>query len=192
MSTCESRIVPSLDARLAGLFDPERLDDTCAQLATAAAPPDHDVAAVDAAHRTMADCDRRLARYRALLEQGTDPSVVASWIAELQAERILAEHAPRRAPTAIEIRQMVEELGEMTSVLAHADSEDKIRLYAELGLTLTYRPAAETVDVQTRPLVGVWTCRRGDLTLSATRSGLRSRFRWRRELNCSSWFCTHW
>ena len=172
----QDRVVPPLDAWLVHLFDSSQLDDTCAQLAAAARPPDHHAAALDGARRTLADCDRRLARYRALLDEGTEPSVIATWLAELQserlsAERIVAEHAPRRAPTALEIRTMVEELGEMTRVLATADPEDKTRLYAELGLTLTYRPGDETVAVEAKPRVGVWTCRRGDSnphTLSGT------------------------
>lgn len=112
--------------------------------------------------------------------------MIATWIAEVQgerlsAERVVAEHAPRRAPTALEIRAMVEELGEMTRVLASTDPEDKARLYAELGLTLTYRPSDKTVAVEAKPRVGVWTCRRGDLTLSATRCGSRGQSNSRRE-----------
>ena len=45
----------------------------------------------------------------------------------LSAERVVAEHAPRRVPTATEIRAMVEELGEMTRVLASGDPDDKAR-----------------------------------------------------------------
>lgn len=65
---------------------------------------------------------------------------------------------------------MVEELDEMTRVLAEADPEEKARLYAKLGLMLTYSPAGETVDVEAKPRVGVWTCRRGDLRLDPTRA----------------------
>lgn len=35
----------------------------------------------------LADCDRKLARYRAALEAGADPKVVTGWIAEVEAER---------------------------------------------------------------------------------------------------------
>ena len=49
----------------------------------------------------------------------------------------------------------------MTRVLASADPDYKARLYTELGLTLTYRPSDETVAVEAKPRVGVWTCRRG-------------------------------
>ena len=41
---------------------------------------------------TVAECDAQLARYRTALDAAADPTVVAAWIAEIQAERRLAEH----------------------------------------------------------------------------------------------------
>jgi site-specific DNA recombinase len=37
---------------------------------------------IERATRTLADCKQRLARYRAALEAGTDPAVIAQWSAE--------------------------------------------------------------------------------------------------------------
>jgi hypothetical protein len=44
-----------------------------------------------AARELLADFDRRLARYRAALEAGTDPTVVGQWIAEVATARQAAE-----------------------------------------------------------------------------------------------------
>ncbi len=42
------------------------------------------------------ECDAKLAGYRAALEAGADPTLVAGWIAETQAERRLAEQRDKR------------------------------------------------------------------------------------------------
>jgi len=35
----------------------------------------------------LIECDRKLARYRAALEAGSDPAVVGKWVKQVQAER---------------------------------------------------------------------------------------------------------
>jgi hypothetical protein len=51
--------------------------------------------------KILSDCDRKLARYRAALEAGTDPTIVADWIRQVRAERYsgpwTAAHLPPRA-----------------------------------------------------------------------------------------------
>lgn len=44
----------------------------------------------DQVQRTVADCDRRLARHRAALEAGADPALVARWTRDVQSERAAA------------------------------------------------------------------------------------------------------
>jgi hypothetical protein len=41
--------------------------------------------------RVIADCDQRLARYRAALEAGTDPNLVTQWTAEVTTTRAAAQ-----------------------------------------------------------------------------------------------------
>jgi hypothetical protein len=48
-------------------------------------------AMLEAASRTLAACDQRLARYRAGLEAGIEPALVAQWTAEVRAQRLRAE-----------------------------------------------------------------------------------------------------
>jgi hypothetical protein len=53
------------------------------------------------AQRIIADCDQRLARYRATLEAGTDPKLVAGWTAEVTATRAAAQVIAEARPPAI-------------------------------------------------------------------------------------------
>jgi site-specific DNA recombinase len=154
----EDVIVPKLDDWLARLFDPAHLDETVAELTAASAMPrDEDTAGLDAARRLLADCDARLAKYRSALEGGADPTVVATWIAEVQGERIAAERvlAEQRAEQndAASLRELLVELGPIRDVLARADIDAKALVYAELGLSLTYRPAEDRVLVEASPRV---------------------------------------
>jgi hypothetical protein len=61
---------------------------------------DGEPAAVEEARRRLVDCDLRLTRYRAALDNGADPSTVAGWVRDVQAEREAAERVvnERRAP----------------------------------------------------------------------------------------------
>ena len=104
---------------------------------------------------TIAECDAKLARYRAALDAGADPGVVAGWIAETQAER---EHAERHQHTPVEektnvparysekqIIAVVEELGDLVAALLNAQPEHKLEVYRSLGLHLSYDPETQTV-----------------------------------------------
>jgi site-specific DNA recombinase len=77
----ESAIVPKLDAWIGELFDPANLDATCEALTMAGGANDTDHARIEAAKRKIEDCDQRLAKYRATLDAGADPVVVAGWMA---------------------------------------------------------------------------------------------------------------
>ncbi len=73
----ESAIVPKLDQWIATLFDPAHLDATCDALAMAGGATDAVHARIEAAWRKLADCDTRLAKYRAARDAGADPAMVA-------------------------------------------------------------------------------------------------------------------
>ena len=70
------------------MFDPDHLDATCEALAAASEPDEPAAARREGAQRKVADCDARLGRYRAALEAGADPVVVAGWMAEVKGERL--------------------------------------------------------------------------------------------------------
>ena len=152
----EADVVPELDAWLARIFDPEHLDDTCAELAAASIAGAVDDAALEAAHRKLEDCDTRLDRYRLALESGTDPAIVGQWIREVQGDRLRAEQALASAARdelgVDQVRAVIEGLGPITSVLDKAKPAKKAELYASLGLQLTYRPAQNLVAVEAAPV----------------------------------------
>lgn len=153
----ESVIVPELDRWLAQLFDAEHIDETCAVLAGAPGTADEDIARAEAAQRKLADCDERLGKYRQALEAGADPTVVAGWMAEVQGDRLRAEHelalaTPAARMTPATVRALIDELPPIDDVLAEADHEAKARLYNELGLHLTFDAQRRLVRVEAAPI----------------------------------------
>jgi site-specific DNA recombinase len=76
-----------IDPWLASLFDDDRIDETCEILAGASGPDPDTEDRETRLRREIADVDRRLERYRAVLDQGGDPAVVARWISDAQLER---------------------------------------------------------------------------------------------------------
>jgi hypothetical protein len=133
---------------------------TVAALAAGAAA----VVGAAAIRQLLADCDRRLARYRAALEAGTDPTVVGQWIAEVTAARQAAQASLQQLAAASEplspaaIRRALEQVGGLASALEGADPVLRAQLYEELGIEGTYDPHARIVEVRAdlrRPMVRV-------------------------------------
>jgi hypothetical protein len=150
----EADLLPELDAWLARLTDPDHLQTTCEAIAAAG---NASTALADeraAARRVLADCDRRLGRYRAALEAGTDPGVVGQWITEVTATRQAAEvtlHSLAAPPSRInpeQIRDVLEELGGLMAALDGSDPALRAQLYQELGIQGTYDPHSRIVVVQ--------------------------------------------
>ena len=148
----EDQILGPLDGWLAQVFDPGQLDTTLDALEAAADSTDD---TDQAKRRRVAKCDTRLARYRATLEAGTDPAVVSAWIAEVQAERLVAEVDLGRATvqrsrrmSRDQLAALVNGLGNLLGVLASAAPEDKAEVYRRLGLRLTYDPGRRVVTVE--------------------------------------------
>lgn len=157
----EDALVPKLDEWLAKVFDETNLDATAAALAAASAPDDASVARAEAARRKLADCDGRLAKYRAALEAGTEPVIVGQWIADVQAERLAAERElaastpGAKALSKKEVRALLAAVKEATAALATADPKIKAELYAELGVEATYFPDERKVIVEAHPGLSV-------------------------------------
>jgi hypothetical protein len=73
---------------------------------------DADHARIEAAQRKLAGRDTRLAKYRAALDAGADPTIVAGCMSEVQGERLRAEREiglaqPARQFTTQQIRDLV-------------------------------------------------------------------------------------
>ena len=177
----EDLVVPELDRWLASLFTPAHLPGTISALAEAQETDIDPGRAnmLDAARRTLADCDQRLAKYRAGLEAGMDPGLVAQWTAEVRAQRLQAEQQLRPPPeerhlTEAEISQLVGGFRDIVKTLRRADPASKAAVYRELGLRLTYAPVQRTVLVEATPNMGDLSCPRGDLNSNPTSPLLRA------------------
>ncbi|MGH3519349.1 MAG: recombinase family protein [Haloechinothrix sp.] len=148
----EDDVLPPVDEWLTELFAPHRVDDTIAAMMRSQPDVDTDPAIVAAA-RMVEECDAKLARYRAALEAGTDPTIVAAWTAEVQACKAEAlsrsrQAEGRRRMSAQEIEGLVEALGNIRTVIADAEPADKAEVYGHLGLKLTYNPGKRTMGAE--------------------------------------------
>ncbi len=160
----EDLIVPRLDLWIASAFNPARLRET---VETMVASQDREadrqrVEEVQAARRQVADCDRKLVSYRATLDAGGDPALVAGWIAETQKQKAAAQR--RLDPVAVEgrmsraeVEDMLGALQDVAAALRGADPDEKAELYQQLGLVLVYDDSARRVSaaIEADHVVGV-------------------------------------
>lgn len=149
----ELDLIDPLDAALAEAFAPHRVGETITAMVDSQDQPEVDDASA-LARAKLAECDTKLARHRAALEAGADPTIVTGWIAEVEAERrrilsALKQQEPGdRRLTREEITAMVQQLGDIIGVLREADPADQAEVYQQLGLRLTYHPDERKVRVQ--------------------------------------------
>ncbi|GID32905.1 recombinase family protein [Paractinoplanes brasiliensis] len=121
---------------------------------------------------TINDCDTKLARYRATLDAGGDPALVAGWISETTAIKKAAQarlgftDAPPERMSEERIAAIVEALGGLLGLLRRADLDHRAEIYSRIGLQMQYRPGTGTVlaeirstDVDRVPVM----CPEGDL-----------------------------
>ena len=122
---------------------------TCEAILGAAAAEPASPAERAAADDLVRECDRKLDRYRELLEAGTDPAVVAGWIkrrpgrASGGRRRRSTRSTARSAPTintAAEVREAVEHLGGLVGLLKVSDPKLRSRFYEEAGVLGIYLP----------------------------------------------------
>lgn len=152
----EVDLLPHVDAWLSQIFAPEHIDATCNTI-IGAAGGDTSIAQHAVAAAAVAECDRKLDRYRALLESGTDPALVAKWIKDVQIQRRQAEavlDADERARatallTVADVQEIIEELGGLLGLLKVSDTKLRSRFYEEVGLSATYNPHTRTVEALT-------------------------------------------
>lgn len=150
----EDRVVLRLDRWLGRLFAPHRVDQTLDLLVAAQDLGPPEVHALAVARRQIAECDRKLAQHRAALEAGADPSLVTGWIQEelvrkkAAEQRLSSAHVrPQKRLGRDELAEITHRLGDMVRVLSNADPIRKGKIYAEIGLRLTYHPSKQKVLV---------------------------------------------
>jgi site-specific DNA recombinase len=112
--------------------------------------------------RTLADCQRKLAHYRAALDAGSDPATVTAWINQTIAEQAVAQakRAQLRAArpmtvTKDQLRAIVTQTGDMIRSLDSAKPADRAQLYERLGIEGLYQPR-ERLVVVSADVVSEW------------------------------------
>jgi site-specific DNA recombinase len=166
----EELILPPLDTWLATAFTAPHLDTTIRAMEQSQDTGENRTLAAEQARRTITEADSKLTRYRAALEQGIDPSLIATWTAEVTAAKTTAQDALRRLGdvhrmTHDEISAIVTAAGNIINVLRHADGQDKATIYRQLGLRLTFHQDPKTVIAEASPSAIMYKtkCPRGDL-----------------------------
>jgi hypothetical protein len=133
----EDKIVELLDPWLCRSFAPHNIETTLQRMVDAQHDEldQHRLATINA---KIVECDRKLGRYRAALEAGTDAGLVSQWIAQVQVERALAEQEQRsltgrRTMTTAEIQLVVDALGGISETCAEPSQKKRSRSTARLG-----------------------------------------------------------
>jgi site-specific DNA recombinase len=119
------------DKWIAREFAPHRLNETIHDLA---AVPLREAATLtsedEESARKIAECDRKLAGYRATLDAGADPRIVAAWISETEAEKARYQLsalpvATKRRMSEAEIKSIVDRLADIARILVDADPKTR-------------------------------------------------------------------
>lgn len=154
----EDDLLPQIDDWLADLFSPDRLDSTL-ELLLEPDPDSHTAAARRSVEAELSDCDRKIAKYRALLDEGVEPALVAEWLKEVTATKRLAERrladllAQPKSPFADRdtLWEALTDLGGMSGVLTGGDQRDRAKFYEAVGISGLYKPHEDQVILTTSP-----------------------------------------
>jgi hypothetical protein len=153
----EDAIIGQVDDWLAREFAPHRLTETVRDLAAVQLSGSSMRADDDQTARKVAECDRKLAQYRAALDAGADPATVAKWITETEAEKasyalLTRPPAPRARMSEAKVKAIVDRLADIAGVLHDANPHDKAEVFRQLGLKLTYHPGRKIVEARVEPV----------------------------------------
>ncbi len=153
----EGAIAPELEKWLGRLFTPWNIDRTVDLLAQRYEVPmatDHERASLE---RQLAETDRKLDQYRAALDAGADPVVVAGWMKEEQSRKAGFQRRLDRLPVAQTrtfdrdaLAAALRELGDKVKVLRNADPARKAKIYADIGIELLFDPSKQEVLVSAK------------------------------------------
>jgi hypothetical protein len=109
---------------------------------------------IDRLRRAIAEADEKINRYRATLDAGGDPALLAEWITETTAVRKAAQarlgltEAPPQRMTDDQLDAIADAFAGLLALLRGANPRDRAELYSRIGLRMIYRPGPETVIVE--------------------------------------------
>ncbi len=150
----EDRLLPHVDAWLCGLFAPERIEATAAQIVDVDSQGHREDPAITRARATLTECERKLSKHLDGLEAGIPADVIASRIAATQREKdaaqsVLATAPPAPRPLSLdEVVETLTALRDLPELLGRIEQADRAALYQALGLTVRYRRIGSTEEVQ--------------------------------------------
>lgn len=155
----EDDILPQLDAWLDDLFAPDRIDDTIDRILD----PEPDTEATRLRARLeheLRQCDKQIAKCRALLDDDVDLATVSGWLKEAIANRQIAERRldelRRETNSTLAdrdvVREALTEIGGLTGLLASGDLAERARFYDAVGISGTYEPQVNRLILTTRPV----------------------------------------
>ena len=152
----EDRLLPHVDAWLAGMFAPEKMTETAKMVVEADARANREDPAITRARATIAGCERNLSRYIDGLEAGVPAELVATRIAAAQrekaeAERVLATAPPAPEPLTLdEVLETLSAVRDLPELLDKIEQADRAALYNAVGLAITYRRVGDREEVKLR------------------------------------------
>ena len=150
-------LLPHIDVWLTELFSPDRLDETVRMLLEAA-PESSGLRKRRRIEQQLRDADSKIRNYRTLLDEGTEPALVAGWINEVSAtkqtlERQLAELSSDSPDVDRDwLLATIAELGDMSAILEKGDQRDRAGFYEAVGLTGVYQCGDNQVVLTTNPV----------------------------------------
>jgi site-specific DNA recombinase len=167
----ERDVLPVLDDWLMRAFAPHHLAETIEKMRAAQGSGESSDPIAQAAKTVIADCDRKLNQYKAALDAGADPVLVAGWMKDAQARKAAAaaqisSKSRQDVLTADDISALLNAVGGMRKILAQGDPTLKAPIYERLGLSLTYEPDLRLVRAKSEIRSASWaygTCPEGDL-----------------------------
>lgn len=156
----EEQIIDPIDTWLAQVFRRDQIEQSLTMLESAHPTSSAADASIRAIRQSLTDYDRKLTSYRAALEADTDPQLIATWTRQAQSEReaaaaqltaMEAEAKARPTLSRNEIRQLVKSFGGLIKILRAADPADKLEVYRQLGLKMTYNHETRVVVAEVQP-----------------------------------------
>jgi site-specific DNA recombinase len=153
----EAEVIGPIEDWLTTAFSPARIKQAIDRAIAQAADQEQDTTL--ALRKQLNACDRKLARYRDALDAGADPVEVTGWINQVTQERqrveaelkIASQSRTRKTASRAEITQLLERTGELIQAVHKASPFEKLELFQEIGLSMTYHPQNHVVEARVIP-----------------------------------------